>query len=100
MARCACCEGSEQPGEELGGEERQTAAKDDAADLALGAALAEHEHEAAKDDGDEGEGAGEGTGEGGFEVLGGAFPGGLCGGGERPADQDDGEGGAGGEGER
>jgi len=92
---------SEQPGEELRGEQCEAAAKDDAADLALGAALAEHEHQAAEDDGDEGERAGEGPGEGGLEVLGGAFPGRLRRGGERPADEDGGDGdGERGEGER
>src|SRR3954470_13914888 len=80
---------SEEPSEELGGEEREAAAKDDAADLALGAAFAEHEHEAAEDDGDEGEGAGEGAGEGGGEVLGGAFPGGLGGEGQGGREEQD-----------
>src|SRR3954470_17424274 len=92
---------SEEPSEELGGEEREAAAKDDAADLALGAAFAEHEHEAAEDDGDESEGAGEGSGEGGGEVLGGAFPGGLGGEGEGSCqEQDDKEVGEAGRGER
>jgi len=35
---------SEQPGEELRGEQRKAAAKHDAADLPLGAPLAKHEH--------------------------------------------------------
>src|SRR5258707_15896803 len=91
---------SEQPGEELRGEQRKAAAKHDAADLPLGAPLAKHEHEAAEDDRDEGEGAGEGPGEGSLEVPGGTFPRRLCGGGEGPSDQDDGGGRPGGEGER
>src|SRR5689334_18804890 len=65
---------SEEPGEELRREQREAAAKDDAADLALGAALPEHEHEAAENDGDEGERAGERSCERRFEVGGGAFP--------------------------
>ena len=44
---------SEQPGEELDSEQTQAAAEDDAADLTLGAALAEHEHQAADDNGHE-----------------------------------------------
>ena len=45
------------------GEEGEAAAEDDAADLPLGAALAEHEHQAADHDRDERERAGERAGE-------------------------------------
>ena len=48
---------SEQPGQELGREQRQPAAEDDAADLSLRPTLAEHEEQSAYDDRDERGGA-------------------------------------------
>ena len=54
---------SEQPGEELAGEQRESAAEHDAGDLPLRAAFAEHEHQSADDDGDERERARERSGE-------------------------------------
>ena len=66
---------SEQPDEKLCREQREAAAEDDAADLPLGAALAEHEHEAADDDRNQRERARERTGERRFEIRGRAFPG-------------------------
>jgi hypothetical protein len=65
---------SEEPGHELRGEQGEPAAEDDAADLPLGAVLAEHEHQPADDDRDEREGARERPGEGRFEIRGGALP--------------------------
>src|SRR5476651_2212584 len=68
------CLPSEQPRQELRREERQSPVEDDAADLALGAAFAEHEHQPADDDGDERQRSREWSGEGRFKVRGGAFP--------------------------
>ena len=65
---------SEKPCEELRGEEGQTATEDDAADLPLGTALPEHEHQAADNYGDEGEGSRERSREGLFEIAGSALP--------------------------
>src|SRR5690348_11658800 len=65
---------SEQPREELRREQCQAAAENDPGDLSFGAALPEHEHQAADDDGDEREGTREWSGEGRGEVVRGAFP--------------------------
>ena len=65
---------SEQPDEELGREQRQAAAEDDAGKLPLRAHLAEHESQPADHDRDQGEGTRERAGEGAFEIAGGALP--------------------------
>jgi hypothetical protein len=65
---------SEQPGQELHGEQRETAAEDDAADLTLGAAFSEHEHQAADDDRDQRQRPRQRSCERLFEIAGGAFP--------------------------
>ena len=66
---------SEQPRQELRRKESQSAAEHDARDLALRAALAEHEHEAADDDRHQGEGARQRSREGRCQIVRSALPG-------------------------
>jgi hypothetical protein len=65
---------SEQPDEELGCEQRQAAAEDDARKLPLRAHLSEHESQPADDNRNQGEGPRERTSERPFEIAGGALP--------------------------
>jgi hypothetical protein len=65
---------SEQPDKELGREQRQTAAKDDAGKLPLRTHLSEHESQPADHDRNQGERPRERTRERSFEVPGGALP--------------------------
>src|SRR5262249_11007315 len=65
---------SEQPGEELTGEQRQSAAEHDPRNLALGAAFTEHKHEPADDDRDKRKRSPEGAGKRRLEVQCCAFP--------------------------
>jgi hypothetical protein len=65
---------SEKPGQELRRKERKAAAEDDAADLTLGAAFSEHEHQAADDDRDQRQRPRQRSCERLFEIAGGAFP--------------------------
>src|ERR687891_531925 len=66
---------SEQPDKELGREQRQTAAKDDAGKLPLRTHLSEHESQPADHDRNQGERPRERTRERSFEVPGGALHG-------------------------
>jgi hypothetical protein len=65
---------SEQPDKELGCEQRQAAAEDDAGKLPLRTHLSEHECQSADHDRNQGERPRERTGERSFEVPGGALP--------------------------
>ena len=65
---------SEQPDKELGREQRQAAAEDDAGKLPLRTHLSEHESQPADHDRNQGERPRERTRERSFEVPGGALP--------------------------
>jgi len=69
---------SEQPDEELGCEQRQAAAEDDAGKLPLRTHLSEHESQPADHDRNQGERPRERTSERPFEIAGGALPWRLC----------------------
>src|SRR2546426_3194572 len=65
---------SEQPRQELAGEEREASAEHDAGNLPFRARFAEHKEEPADDDGDQGQRASEWTGEGRLEIERRSFP--------------------------
>jgi hypothetical protein len=69
---------SEQPDKELGREQRQAAAEDDAGKLPLRTHLSEHESQPADHDRNQGERPRERTSERPFEIAGGALPWRLC----------------------
>src|SRR5215207_10724647 len=69
---------SEQPDKELGCEQGQTAAEDDAGKLPLRTHLSEHESQPADHDRNQGERPRERAGERPFEIAGGTLPWRLC----------------------